>query len=277
MFEKRARIIVGMTTLYDEYLGISIPGLARLGENFILVIYNDNPDVKITKKQIRKSGYRGKLYIVNGGHNLGQLRARLAIVDFVRKQKIKADWFLFADDDDIVANLTVPNVSDNNFAIIQNMAVVRTRLIDVLRVVRDATNYTIDNENIYLVRPHVGLAGTLVRYSAIIRMTDVMNDALQSISDVDESLSFRPPVDMMMWSALNIITRHDNERATPIYMDTVNYIATDIDTCPTKYGMKIQASKNPTQQISRAIARYDAAIRAALRDNAAPTGQELNA
>lgn len=277
MFDKRARIIVGITTLYDEYLGVSVPGLARLGKNFILVVYNDNPDVKITKKQIRKLGYRGKLYVVNGGHNLGQLRARLAIVDFVRKKKLNADWFVFVDDDDILTNVTIPDVSKNNFAIIQNMVVVRTRLIDVLRVVRDSANYTIDNENIYLVRPHVGLAGTLVRYSEIVRLADVMNNALQSISDVDESLSFRPPVDMMMWSALNIIARHNNERATPIYMDTINYIATDIDTCPVKYGMKMQPAKNPTQQISRAIARYDAAIRAALRDNAAPTGQELNA
>lgn len=267
MFDKRTRIIVGMTTLYNEYLGISIPGLARLGKKFTLIIYNDNPDTKVKKSYIRKLGYRGKLYIANGGHNIGQLRARLAIVDFVRKKKLNADWFIFVDDDDILANIVIPNVSKNNFAIIQNMAVVRTRLIDVLRVARNATNYTIDNENIYLVRPHVGLAGTLMRYSAVIRMADVMNNALQSISDVDESLTFRPPVDMMMWSALNIIARHDNEHATPIYMDTVNYIATDVDTCPTKYGMNIQPSKNPTQQISRAIARYDAAIRAALHDN----------
>ena len=267
MFDKRTRIIVGMTTLYNEYLGISIPGLARLGKKFTLIIYNDNPDTKVKKSYIRRLGYRGKLYIANGGHNIGQLRARLAIVDFVRKKKLNADWFIFVDDDDILANIVIPNVSKNNFAIIQNMAVVRTRLIDVLRVARNATNYTIDNENIYLVRPHVGLAGTLVRYSAILRMADVMNNALQSISDVDESLTFRPPVDMMMWSALNIIARHDNERATPIYMDTINYIATDVDTCPIKYGMNIQPSKNPTQQISRAIARYDATIRAALHDN----------
>ena len=267
MFDKRTRIIVGMTTLYNEYLGISIPGLARLGKKFTLIIYNDNPDTKVKKSYIRRLGYRGKLYIANGGHNIGQLRARLAIVDFVRKKKLNADWFIFVDDDDILANIVIPNVSKNNFAIIQNMAVVRTRLIDVLRVARNATNYTIDNENIYLVRPHVGLAGTLVRYSAILRMADVMNNALQSISDVDESLTFRPPVDMMMWSALNIIARHDNERATPIYMDTINYIATDVDTCPIKYGMNIQPSKNPTQQISRAIARYDATIRVALHDN----------
>ena len=49
MFDKRTRIIVGMTTLYNEYLGISIPGLARLGKKFTLIIYNDNPDTKVKK------------------------------------------------------------------------------------------------------------------------------------------------------------------------------------------------------------------------------------
>lgn len=277
MFNKNARIIVGLTTFYDEYLGVSIPGLAQIKEKFILIIYNDNPDVRITKQQIRKLGYRGRLFIINGTHNVGQLRARLAILDFVRKRRLKSDWFVFVDDDDILTNLNIPKVSANNFAIIQNMAVIRTRLIDVLRVVRNNTNYTIDNENVYLVRPHVGLAGTLARFTTIMRLGEILTNALQDLSDVDESLSFRPPVDMMMWSALNIIARYDNDCATPIYMDTINYIASDIDTCPVKYGMKLQPAKNATQQIQRAIARYDAAVRAALADkNAAPAGQELN-
>lgn len=275
MFLKKAHVIVGLTTFYDEYLGVSIPGLAQLTEKFILIIYNDNPDVRITKRQIRKLGYRGRLYVINGNHNIGQLRARLAILDFVRKHKLKSQWFVFDDDDDILTNLNTPDVSKNHFAVIQNMIVIRTRLIDVLRVVRNSANYTIDNENVYLVRPHVGLAGTLVRYDAIMRLGYVLNNALESISDVDESLSYRPPVDMMMWSALNIVARHDNDCATPIYMDTINYVATDIDTCPTKYGMKLQPAKNATQQIQRAVARYDAAIRTALEtENAAPAGQE---
>ena len=278
MFNKHTHFIVAITTFYDEYLGISVPGLGRINRKFTLVIYNDNPDVKVKKKQIRKLGYRGKLYIINGTHNLGQMRARLAILGFVRKQKLTADWIIFVDDDDILTNLSIPCVSQNNFAIIQNMAVIRSRLIDVLRIARNSDKCAIDNENIYMVRPHVGLAGTLVRYSVMMRMADTLNAALQSISDIDESLSFRPPVDMMMWSALNIVARHDNDCATPIYMDTINYVATDIDTATTKYGMQIQPSKNPTQQISRAIARYDAVIRATLMsDAAAPQGQGLNA
>lgn len=275
---KSARIIVGLTTFYDEYLGVSVPGLARLDNDFIVVVYNDNPDTKISKQQIRNLGYRGKLYVVNGSHNLGQLRARLAILDFIRGRKLKSDWVIFVDDDDILTNLTIPNVSKNNFAIIQNMAVIRTRLIDVLRVVRDSTNYTIDNENIYLARPHVGLAGTLVRHNTMMRMADTLRNATQAISDVDESLSYRPPVDMMMWSALNIVARHDNECATPIYMDTINYIAVDIDTSPNKYGMQLAPHKNPAQQITRAIARYDAVVRATLaNESAAPSGQEFDA
>lgn len=275
MFKKNARVIVGLTTFYDEYLGVSIPGLAQLTEKFILVVYNDNPDVRITKKQIRKLGYRGRLYVINGTYNVGQLRARLAILDFVRKYRLKSQWFIFADDDDILTNLNIPNVSKNNFAVIQNMVVMRTRMIDVLRVARDNTNYVIDNENVYLVRPHVGLAGTLVRFSIMMRLGNVLNGALQDLADVDESLSYRPPVDMMMWSALNIVARHDNKCATPIYMDTINYVATDIDTCPVKYGMKIQPAKSVAQQIQRAITRYDAAVRVALaNENAAPAGQE---
>lgn len=275
MFNKNARIIVGLTTFYDEYLGVSIPGLAQIKEKFILIVHNDNPDVRITKQQIRKLGYRGRLHVINETHNVGQLRARLAILDFVRKRKFKSDWFVFVDDDDILTNLNIPNVSENNFAIIQNMAVIRTRLIDILRVVRNNTNYTVDNKNVYLTRPHVGLAGTLVRFTTIMRLGEILNNTLQNLSDVDESLSFRPPVDIMMWSALNIIARHDNDCATPIYMDTTNYIASDIDTCPVKYGMKLQPTKNATQQIQRAIARYDAAVRAMLAyKNAAPAWQE---
>lgn len=275
MFNRKSRIIVGITTFYNEYLGVSVPGLARLKTNSILIIYNDNPQSRVRRRQIRRLGYRGRLYIINSSHNVGMLRARLAILDFAHRKKFNADWFVFVDDDDILTNLTVPNVSKNNFAIIQNMAVIRTRLIDVLRAVRAPECCHTDNENIYLVRPHVGLAGTLVRYPVILRMAAVLNESAQAISDMDESLSFRPPVDMMMWSALNIIAHHDNECAAPIYMDTINYIATDIDTAPTKYGMPLQPAKNPAQQISRAISRYDAVVRAALCATTPPeSGQD---
>ncbi len=280
MFRHKSRVIVGMTTYYNENLIISMSGMSRLGKNITLIIHNDNPDVKLTRPKIRRMGYKGRLHIINSDYNKGMLDSRLEIIKYATEHKINAEWFLFADDDDIVLNLNIPRLENNHFAIIQNMAVVRTRLVDVLRVINNPDNFTIDNENVYLVRPHIGLAGTLVRTENISQLGEILGYVRQEISNIDESLGFRPPVDMMMWSALNIIARHYDEKTTPIYMDELNYLAIDIDTAQVKYSMQIQPQKNPQQQIMNTLAKYDMAVRNALvthMTNAAPAGQELNA
>lgn len=277
MLFNKSRVIVGLTTYYNENLMISMSGMAQLGKHVTIIIHNDNPETKITRRKIRNMGYKGKLYIINSEHNVGLRNARLNIIDFIQQHNIHADWFVFSDDDDILLNVDVPSVGKNHFALIQNMAVIRTRLIDVLRVIKDKNNFFIDNENIYLVRPHVGLAGTMVRTEYVLKMAYVLHKIHPQISDIDESINFRPPVDMMMWSTLNIVARHNNPDATPIYMDTINYIATDIDTTPTKYGMLIQPAKNAHKQIMAVIAKYDAAVRAALVTDATQAGQEENA
>ena len=264
MFLKKTHVIIGLTTYYNEYLELSIPALSRLEQNFTLVIHNDNPQSRVTTRMIRRLGYKGVLHIINSAHNVGMLMSRMAILDYVRSRGLRSEWFVFADDDDFITSLKIPDVSKDNFAILQNMAVVRTRLIDVLRIAKDTENYTIDNENIFLVRPHIGMAGTLVRFNAIMRLCDILHRMQSAISDIDASLSYRPPVDMMMWSVLNIVSRHDNEYASPIYMDTVNYIATDIDCVTSKYGMLVQPAKNPAAQIAHAISKYDAAARCVL-------------
>ena len=269
MLTKKSRVVVGITTFFNECLAISVPGLARLGSGHTLIIHNDNPSTRLTRRHIRKLGYRGQLHIINSAHNLGTLDARLSILDYVRAHHIDGEWFVFADDDDILLNLDTPSVADNVFAVIQNMAVIRTRMIDVLRVMRCPTDFAVDGENICMVRPHIGMAGTMVRMSAVMRMRDVLHDANELISDVFAGISFRPPVDMVMWSALNIVARHDNECACPIFMDSINYIATDIDTAGTKYGMLIQPSRNAVAQITRIIGKCDAAIRYVLSSSEA--------
>ncbi len=279
MFASKSRVIVGLTTFHNENLMISLSGLARLSKRATLIIHNDNPETKITKCDVRRMGFNGDVCIINSEHNVGLLHARLAILDYVKKHKINAEWFVFVNDDDVLLNLDIPKIGNNHFAIIQNMAVVRTRLIDVLRIIKNPDNFTVDDENVYLVRPHIGMIGTLVRTEFIFKLADTLQSAAMAISDIDESLGFRPPVDMMMWSALNIIARNNSDNISPIYMDTVNYVATDIDNVTMKYGMLIQPEKNPHQQIMSAIAKYDMAIRAALMnaesaENAAPTGQK---
>ncbi len=264
MFATKSRVIVGLTTYYNENLMISLSGLSRLGRKLTLIIHNDNPVTKITMRQIRRMGYKGKLHIINSQHNIGLLNSRLAIIEYVKQHRIKTPWFVFADDDDILLNIDIPNVRDNHFAIIQNMIVLRARLIDVFRAIQNPDSIVIDGQDNILVRPHLGMSGTLVRTSQLFELYKVFKIAHKQISDITEGLGFMAPIDMMMWSALNIIARDGVSDASPIYMDTVNYIATDIDNVLTKYGMLVRPTKDAQSKISAAIARCDDAIRAAL-------------
>ncbi len=272
MLVKKSRFVIGMTTYHSEFLRISVGALARLGRDFMLVIFNDNPDVKIHITDIRKLGFHGKVHIINTDYNVGQLRARLEIIKHVKSQKHHPDWFMFIDDDDIVLNLTVPQVAAQNFAVIQNMAVIQNRLVNVLRVMDSADNWCQDPENTPVVQPYLGLRGTFVRFDALAQMADVLQDSISKITDIDVSLNFRPPVDLIMWNALNMVAKNNNPDVTPIYMDCVNCVTIDIDNVTQKYGMN---TKSTAQQVQRAIKKYNNAIATAL--NAAPSGQDLDA
>lgn len=273
MFVAKNNLVVGLTTYHNENLAISVPALGHLHKKICLIIYNDNPNTKLCKRDIRKLGYRGKLHIINSPKNVGQLQARLNILEYAHKKYSKHKWFTFVDDDDVLLNANIPNVSTRHFAVIQNMVVIKNRLVDVLRIMKKPTDFTLDNENIYIVRPHVGMSGTLVRMSAALQMLQTLNKIQAEISDIDASLDFRPPVDLMMWSAMNIISRQTDATITPIYMDTINYLATDLDSATTKYGKKILTGKNAQQQILQAISKYDTAVRATVAA-AAPAGQD---
>lgn len=271
MFGKKQNLIIGLTTYYTENLAISISGLSHISDSFSLIIYNDNPNVRVTASEIRGYGYMGSLQIINGVNNIGLLRARLAILDAVRSRKHVPEWMVFVDDDDILLNGDIPSVSQNNFAVIQNMVVLRTRLRDVLRVMSNPNDYQVDNENVYLVRPHVGLAGTLIRTTSAFRLGEILRGISDDVYGIDDTLGYRAPTDLMMWSALNIISRHDNELACPVYMDTVNYLATDLDSASTKYGVLIAPSQDTEKQITQLLSKYDGLVRAALA-SAAPRG-----
>lgn len=276
MFSNKANCVIGITTRYNEYLNISVPGLAQLSNNFVLVIYNDNPDTELNKKQIRKLGYDGPLFIINNKHNVGTRQARLNIIKFITDKKLNAQWGIFLDDDDMLVNLTIPCVDDDKWAIIQNMAVIKTRLIDVIGFANNPQyDLTPDGKNVLMVRPHLGLAGTLIRMPVLKRMAALFDSIAEKISDIDESVNWRPPVDEMMWNAVNIIAKHDNKDALPIFMDTINYVKTALDTADEKYGQPIRPAKNSLAQIDRILEKYNAAIIAELNTDAAPAGQNI--
>ncbi|MBR4891929.1 MAG: hypothetical protein IKZ34_01975 [Alphaproteobacteria bacterium] len=268
MFALRSNLIIGMTTYHNEYLELSIPVLGRLKQKFILVIHNDNPAVKITKRYIRKLGYTGKLYFINSAHNVGLLKSRLAILNLIKQKKLHKDWFLFINDDDFLLDAIVPRVSEKNFAIIQNMCLIKNRLIDVLRVSSRKALCDIDNENTVIVQPHISITGTIVRTKYMLLAGELLSSIEEKLYDIDAGLSFMPPTDLIMWNAVNQIAKSIDSDSTPIYMDSVNYVATDIDRTDNRYDIPRRPSKNATTQIERALAKYSAVISAALENNA---------
>lgn len=269
MFSKKVTFVVGLTTYNTDLLEISIPALGRLGQRFMLIIHNDNPDAKVTTRQIRNLGYHGKLHIINSDFNVGLIRARCNILKYMTEHQITPTWMTFVDDDDMLTDISIPSVSDTTFAIVQNMAVIRTRLIDVLRMARHG-QYTIDDENVFLVRPHIGVTGTIIRTKYLIQWRDIIEQNLEQISDIDASITFQIPSDLIMWSGVNIIATQNGDM--PIYMDNINYVATDIDSAQTKYNKPVAPDKNAPKHIRKIIDKYDAIIRNAL--NAAPAGQD---
>ncbi|MBO8425279.1 MAG: hypothetical protein IAC69_02235 [Proteobacteria bacterium] len=273
MMYKKSNVVVGLTTVNTEMLQISVPALGRLRQKFTLVIYNDNPMVALSRRQIRKLGYCGDLQIINGTENIGTARARMAVVDAAIDAGIRPEWIIFCDDDDMLVDLSVPDVSNDNFAVIQNAIVIRHRICDLLRAMDNATDMDADGENIELARPNVGFAGTLMRWHVVRAMFDEMRKIIDAIQKIDDGLEWRAPVDAMMWSFMNIFAKHENPNAVPIYMDKINYVKNKIDTPRIKYGKLAMPLRNPEEHWRRVISRYNAVMNATL-DAAALRGDD---
>ena len=271
MMRKKNNIVVGLTTVNTDLLRISVPALGRLRQKFMLVIYNDNPMETVSRRQIRRLGYCGDLQIINGTENIGTLGARMAIADAAMCSGQMPEWVIYCDDDDILTDLEIPGVSPDNFAIIQNTIVIRHRVCELLHAMDNPSDIDIDGENTILMRPHIGFAGTLVRGKTLRKMFIVVGTVVDAIRKIDDSLDWRAPVDMMMWSYLNMFARHENPDAVPIYMDQVNYIKNEIDTSRIKYGRLARPVRNVDEHLRRVLAKYDALMRTAL-DAAARQG-----
>ena len=267
MWHKKLNLVIGLTTYNIERLELSIPALGRLSEKFMLIIHNDNPAIKLKHRYIRKLGYRGKLIIINTDFNIGLLASRCKILKFIKDKQLTDTWTIFVDDDDILLDATIPQVGQNTFAVIQNAAIIRTRLTDVLQVAKHGT-YNIDNINTFIAQPHISVTGTMIKTPYLIQWFDIIQKYTNDISDIEESISFRLPVDLIMWSGVNIIAT--NTGMSSIYMDRVNYAISDLDTAKIKYGKQVAPTTNIKKQIKSIISKFDAIITNAL--NAAPVG-----
>lgn len=260
MLRKKNLVAVGLTTFNTEMLKLSVPAIARIKSKFILIIHNDNPNEVITSRDIRKIGYRGPLHVINSVSNVGLRAARLRILDAAATKAPYAEWIIFAEDDDILLSVDIPTVNTNNFAVIQNSLIVRRRLSDLITAAVHPQRLVPDGDNIILERPHLGLGGTAVRISVMRSLANTLSAAATSLDAIDASLDYRPPIDAMMWDALNSYARQLDPMTAPIYMDSVNYIRNGIDSAATKYGRPAPDARHAAAILGRAMSRYRTAI-----------------
>ncbi len=249
-------VIVGMTTFNTEFLRISIPQLAKIKSPIFLILHNDNPTKKVSTRDIRKFGYRGKLIILNATENIGPMRSRLKILAAARNANINSDWFIFVDDDDLLMNVDVPKVSDEVFAIQQNMLFIKRRLIDLLCAQDDAQSCKPNGVNITVEHPHIGIVGTLIRTSVILKLGTQIEPIVKGIIAIDETLSVRPPEDIVMWFYLTTFAKRLNPIAKLVYINSANYIATALDSAPEKYGRMRIPTNQPQEWYDEIMIKY---------------------
>lgn len=264
MLRKKNVVVVGLTTFNIEMLKISLSALANITSKFTLIIHNDNPLQILTPRDVHKLGYNGQLHIINSRENVGLRMARLRILDAATAVSPDAQWIIYMDDDDILLSIDIPTVSENNFAIIQNNLVVRKRVSDLIIASSSPDQIKPDDDNVLLERPHLGLAGTAVRIDLMRGLANLMHSVQISLDEIDASLSFRPPVDLMMWEALNSYAKHTNPEFAPIFMDSINCIRNGIDETAEKYEKPALPARNAEKMLSRAMAQYDAVINRAM-------------
>lgn len=237
------RLIIGLTTFETEFLRISVPAIAKLKVPVFLIIHNDNPDKKIKWWQIRKMGYFGPLRIINNTENEGVLKSRLNIVSKIEKLKLPFKWLMFADDGDIIRDITIPKLTQDTFAIMQNTMIVKHSLINLLRLL-DNTGCMIDNQDSILKRPNKEIRGTLLCRKTFIEFAKLLNKILPELQEFEKRLSYLPPYNDIIWSYLQMYGEKFMPGIKPIYMDRTSYVVIDLDTAQKKYGKSVVPCNN---------------------------------
>lgn len=257
---RRPHLVIGLTTYNYEMLRISVPAIARIRDAFVLIVHNDNPNIKLTKKNFRDLGYRGPIHIINSDTSVGTMAARFQIAR-AASQIENADWITYVDDDDILTSIKIPNISTDNFIIIKNAIIIRHQLLDVLRAMDNPHAISPDGENITLLRPNVGIVGNPIRTAVMCAVADIVDKIHPMLDDIFGKIPNRMPTDLIMWEFINTWAHNIPNAPHPIYMDEVSYIANKIDTPTNKYGKRTIAPRGGFgRMITNAVAGFAAAM-----------------
>ena len=235
MFNKKQNLVIAITTYDIDALRISVPPVRRCARDATLVIYNDNPNIELSRQFVRKLGWRGTLYIKNTEKNLGEFESRIAVLEYIVDEKIPCDWVLFVDDDDALIDATVPHVSESTFAIIQNATTISEKLTDIFKI----TPKWIGDSACGKTGPHFDITGTFVRYDVAAGFAKFMRAILPETVDLARALKYRAPVGAILWTALNTLMRVTHPEMSAIYMNQTNYVSIKLGHATKKYGMRV--------------------------------------
>ncbi len=234
MISKKPKLVIIITTYDLDALRVSVPPLRRFKRDAILVIHNDNPQQKLSRRDVYSLGWHGKLHIINSENNLGELGSRIHAIEYVRDNKIPADWIVFVDDDDALIDVGVPNVGKDIFAVIQNTTVLSANHIDLFRINPSWSNGTEYGKT----GPRFEITGTLIRTSILFEFADVIRTMMSQICEVTCELKYRIPWAAIMWNMLETFVRTQHADMSPIYMNRTNYVAIKLGHMAVKYGLK---------------------------------------
>ncbi len=254
MMRHKYDLIVCLTTFHHEFLKLSVSGLRGINKKTLLIIHNDNPCKKLTKKHVRKLGYHGKLIIINNPDNLGLLQTRIAAIEHIKTHKISSKWIMFANDDDIILNTKVIDIADSTFAIMGNSVVISSNLLDILRLMENAQDYTIDNADNFLKAPNIGMAGTFIKFDIMLDYAEFLKHITEKLQETISNTHFVPPIDLIMWHILVEYMRVNYPAMSPIYMNQTNYLMTKLNGTLHATDSQIQA------MLERVMSIVDAAL-----------------
>ena len=221
MFRATNHTIIGITTDDIAMLGISMPAIARIGKKHTLIVHNANPAIKISRRHIRRMGYRGRVHIINSAESTGLCRARMEIVDAATRIARRAKWIIFVCAGDVLISADVAPAGADNFAIIKNAISVH-RFSDLIHAAYDAQIPTPDGQNTLLYQPSLMLRGMPIRLDIMRHMTSM------AMAEMAMTESDAASVDKMMWGEIRQ-SLGTNSAQTALFMDTTSYIINDID------------------------------------------------
>ena len=234
MMAKKPKLVVIITSFDLDALRVSVPPLRRFRRGFTLVIHNDNPERKLTRRDVYCMGWRGPLHIINSDNNLGECESRIHALEYIRDNEIPADWIMFIDDDDVLIDVGVPNVGDDVFAVIQNTMTLSANHVDMFRINPSWANGCEYGKT----GPRFEITGTIIRANILIEFANIARAVMPQIRGIVDGLKYRLPWGGIMWNMVDTFVRTCHVDMSPIYMNRTNYIAIKLGRAPIKYGLK---------------------------------------